>query len=144
MVIPHFVASALAGQTLEVYGDGHQTRCFCHVLDAIRALRDLMAEPSASGEIFNVGSANRISMLDLAKLVIEVTRSNSQFAFVPYDKVYGTGIEDMLHRIPSIDKIAAAIGWNPELGLDSILSDVIDSLRPQSEGPRRADRGEAL
>ena len=144
MVIPRFVGSALAGRTLEVYGDGHQTRCFCHVLDAIRALRDLMAEPSASGEIFNVGSANRISILDLAKLVIEVTSSDSQFAFVPYDEVYGTGIEDMLHRIPSLDKIAAAIGWKPELGLDRILSDVIDSLRPQSEGPDERTAVEAL
>jgi UDP-glucose 4-epimerase len=133
MVIPRFVASALTGRTLEVYGDGHQTRCFCHVFDAIRALRDLMDEPSVSGEIFNVGSANRISILDLAKLVIEMTGSESQFAFVPYDKVYGRGIDDMLHRIPSIDKIAAAIGWKPELGLDRILSDVIDSLRSGSE-----------
>jgi nucleoside-diphosphate-sugar epimerase len=124
MVIPRFVASALEGSTLEVHGDGAQTRCFCHVQDAIRALKGLMDERSLSGEIFNVGSSNRISILELAKSVIAATESDSGFVFVPYSQVYG-GIEDMLHRIPSIDKIKDAIGWEPTFDLQQILADVI-------------------
>lgn len=124
MVIPRFVASALDGRPLEIYGDGTQTRCFCHVQDAIRALKGLMDERTISGEIFNVGSANRISILELAKRVIAATESDSSFMFVPYEQVYG-GIEDMLHRIPAIDKIRAGIGWAPEFDLQQILTDVI-------------------
>jgi UDP-glucose 4-epimerase len=126
MVVPRFVASAHAGHPLEIYGDGNQTRCFCHVSDAIRALKGLMDERSISGEIFNVGSMNRISILQLAKRVVEATESDSEFVFVPYDEVYGEGIEDMLHRIPALDKIHAAIGWRPSLDLDRILTDVIE------------------
>jgi UDP-glucose 4-epimerase len=129
MVIPRFVESALADHTLEIYGDGVQTRCFCHVQDAIRAIKGLMDASEVSGEIFNVGSANRISILDLAKRVIEVTESDSSFTFVPYDRVYGAGIEDMLHRIPAIEKIGMTIGWEPELDLDRILDDVIQHVR---------------
>ena len=129
MVIPRFVASALGNQPLEIYGDGTQTRCFCHVQDAIRALKGLMETPTISGEIFNVGSANRISILDLANRVIGATESESSYMFVPYDRVYGTGIEDMLHRIPAIEKIGTAIGWEPELDLERLLGDVIDHTR---------------
>jgi UDP-glucose 4-epimerase len=124
MVIPRFVSSALAGEPLQIYGDGTQTRCFCHVHDAIRALKGLMDAP-VSGEIFNVGSTEQLSILELAKRVIEAAKSESDFEFVPYEKVYNGGIEDMLHRIPSIQKIAAAIGWRPTRDLDVILNDVI-------------------
>jgi UDP-glucose 4-epimerase len=129
MVIPRFVERALAGQPLEVHGDGHQTRCFCHVSDTIRALKGLMDAGSIQGEIFNVGSQNRISILDLAARVKELTESRSQVVFVPYDQVYGQGIEDMLHRIPAIEKIRAAIGWRPLRDLDRILFDVIEHAR---------------
>jgi UDP-glucose 4-epimerase len=129
MVIPRFVERALAGLPLEVHGDGTQTRSFCHVADTIRALKGLMEEPSSSGEIFNVGSTERIRILDLAGRVLTVTRSPSELAFVPYDDVYGLGIEDTLHREPSIEKIGAAIGWRPTLGLDRILADVIEHAR---------------
>ena len=129
MVIPRFVGSALADESLEIYGDGKQTRCFCHVQDSIRALKGLMDSKDISGEIFNVGSANRISILDLAKRVVAMTESESDFSYVPYERVYGTGIEDMLHRIPSIDKVGEAIGWKPQHNLDQILSDVIDHTR---------------
>jgi UDP-glucose 4-epimerase len=128
MVIPRFVANALEGHPLEIYGDGTQTRCFCHVQDAIQALKGLMDDRAISGEIFNVGSANRISIFELAKRVIEATESDSGFVFVPYEQVYG-GIEDMLHRIPSIDKIRAAIGWEPAFDLERILADVIRHTR---------------
>ena len=129
MVVPRFVQSALAGRPLEVHGDGGQTRCFCHVSDTIRALEGVMNNPATSGEIYNVGSTESISILDLADRVLTCSGSRSEVVFVPYDEVYGQGIEDMLHRRPSIDKIAAAIGWRPSLDLDRILADVIEHTR---------------
>jgi UDP-glucose 4-epimerase len=129
MVVPRFVERALAGEPLELHGDGTQTRCFCHVADTIRALRGLMDEPSLSGGIFNVGSTNRISIRRLAERVLELTESDAEIVHVPYSEVYGQGIEDMLHRIPSIDRIGAAIGWQPTRDLDEILRDVIDHAR---------------
>jgi UDP-glucose 4-epimerase len=124
MVIPTFVQRALSAEPLEIHGDGTQTRCFCHVADTIRALHALM-ERGGRGEIFNVGSTNRISIDELAQRVVALTGSHSEVVYVPYDEVYGQGIEDMLHRIPSIDKIRAATGWAPERGLDEILDDVV-------------------
>ena len=129
MVIPSFVERAVAGEPLELHGDGTQTRCFCHVADTIRALQGLMDERSFSGAIFNVGSTNRISIRDLAERILELTGSESEIVHVPYSEVYGQGIEDMLHRIPSIERIGAAIGWRPTRDLDGILRDVIDHVR---------------
>jgi UDP-glucose 4-epimerase len=129
MVIPRFVHAALAGAPLEVHGDGTQTRSFCHVSDTIRALRGLMEERAISGEIFNVGSTERIRIVDLADRVLELTGSRSEIHFVPYDEVYGLGIEDTLHREPSIDKIGAAIGWRPHRRLDEVLADVVRHAR---------------
>jgi UDP-glucose 4-epimerase len=128
MVIPRFVERALSGGPLEVHGDGSQTRSFCHVLDTIRAVHGLMSATEISGEIFNVGSAERIRIIDLARRVLELTGSRSEVEFVPHEQVYGLGIEDVLHREPSIEKITAAIGWQPTLGLDRILADVIHSM----------------
>jgi UDP-glucose 4-epimerase len=129
MVIPRFVDKALAGEPLEVHGDGNQTRSFCHVLDTVRALAGLMNAEEVSGEIFNVGSSERIRIIDLAKRVKEATGSESDVVFVPYDEVYGQGIEDTLHREPAIMKIRDAIGWEPGRDLDAILADVIDHKR---------------
>jgi UDP-glucose 4-epimerase len=129
MVIPRFVERALAGAPLEVHGDGMQTRSFCHVSDTIRAVHGLMQAPQTSGGIFNVGSAERVRILDLAERVLELSRSNSSIEFIPHDKVYGLGIEDVLHREPSIEKIRTAIGWRPSLDLDRILADVIEHTR---------------
>jgi UDP-glucose 4-epimerase len=129
MVIPRFVERALAGAPLEIHGDGTQTRSFCHVSDTVRALRGLMDEPAATGEIYNVGSTERVAILELAERVRAKTRSRSELTFVPYAQVYGLGIEDTLHREPSIDKIKAAIGWRPTLDLDRILADVIEHTR---------------
>jgi UDP-glucose 4-epimerase len=135
MVIPRFVQSALAGEALQVYGDGMQTRCFCHVADAIGALKGLVETREIVGEIFNVGSTERISIIDLAQRVIEASESSSDISFLPYDQVYGQGIEDMLHRIPAIDKIASEIGWRPTLSLERIIGDVIESTRAASGEP---------
>jgi UDP-glucose 4-epimerase len=132
MVIPTFVQRALSGEPIEIHGDGSQTRCFCHVSDTIRALAGLMEE-GASGEIYNVGSEERISIHDLAEKVKRLTDSSSAVEYVSYDAVYGIGIEDMLHRIPSTAKIRATTGWQPERSLDEILGDVLAFERQRSE-----------
>jgi UDP-glucose 4-epimerase len=129
MVLPRFVANALAGTALEIHGDGSQTRCFCHVQDTIRALRGLMESDTTSGEVFNVGSQHRISIRELAERVIEATGSKSDIRYIPYEEVYGQGIEDMLHRMPSIKKIGDAIAWRPTLSLERIVADVIEYER---------------
>lgn len=130
MVIPRFVERALTGEPLEVHGDGAQTRCFCHVQDTIRALTGLTNESDVSGEIFNVGSSERIRILDLAQRVLALTNSDSEITFIPYDQVYGDGIEDMLHRVPATDKVQKAIDWRPQHDLDQILFDVLEHHRP--------------
>jgi UDP-glucose 4-epimerase len=129
MVIPRFVERALAGAPLGVHGDGTQTRSFCHVSDTVRALRALMDAGELSGQAFNVGSTERVSILELAERVRALTRSRSDIEFVPYSEVYGLGIEDTLHREPAIEKIAGAVGWKPALDLDRVLADVIDHTR---------------
>ena len=129
MVIPRFVERALAGAPLEIHGDGMQTRSFCHVSDTVRALKGLMDDGATTGEIYNVGSTERISILELAERVQAKTRSRLELTFVPYEQVYGLGIEDTLHREPAIDKVREAIGWRPTLDLDRILADVIEHTR---------------
>ena len=128
MVIPRFVERALAGEPLEVHGDGTQTRSFCHVSDTVCALAALM-DAEISGEIFNVGSSERVSILELAERVKRATGSSSELAFVPYDEVYGQGIEDTLHREPATAKIKNAIGWQTTLDLDQIIGDVVQYAR---------------
>jgi UDP-glucose 4-epimerase len=132
MVIPRFVSAALDGQPLEIYGDGTQTRCFCHVSDTIRALHGLMDATELKGEIYNVGSMERVSILELADRVLEATGSESTLDFLSYDEVYGRGIDDMLHRIPAIEKVRGAIDWQPTRNLDDILEDVIEHARGDS------------
>jgi len=128
MVIPRFVQAALAGNTIEIHGDGTQTRCFCHVQDTIRALSGLM-DADTAGEIFNVGSTERVTIGELAERVITLTGSRSEIVYVPYNEVYGQGIEDMLHRQPAIEKVTGAIGWEPTRSLDEILADVVASTQ---------------
>jgi UDP-glucose 4-epimerase len=129
MVIPRFVGRALVGEPLEVHGDGTQTRSFCHVRDTIRAVRGLMDARETSGEIFNVGSAERVRIIDLAHRVLGLTESRSELRFVPHEEVYELGVEDVLHREPSIEKIGSAIGWAPTRTLDEILEDVIEHMQ---------------
>jgi UDP-glucose 4-epimerase len=128
-VVPRFAAAALAGEPLEVHGDGSQTRCFCHVADTVQALAGLMEVDATLGRIFNVGSTDPIRIIDLAARVLEATSSGSELVFVPYDRVYGHGVEEMFQRIPSTERIRAAIGWEPARDLDTILVDVIADQR---------------
>jgi UDP-glucose 4-epimerase len=131
MVVPNFVRQALAGEPITVFGDGTQSRCFTHVADAVRAALRLMDEPAAVGDVFNIGSTQEISMLDLARRVIDLTRSSSVIELVPYEQAYGENFEDMPRRVPSLDKIAAAIGYAPERSLDDVLTDVIEAASAQ-------------
>ncbi len=137
-VVPRFVQRALAGEPLEIHGDGSQTRCFCHVSDVVRALKELL--DTADGEIYNVGSTERITIADLARRVLEATGSSSELVFVPYEDVYEGGIaEEMFHRAPAIGKISSEIGWQPTIDLDGILADVMARVR--AEGGQHAPTG---
>ncbi len=129
MVIPRFVQQALAGKPLTVYGTGDQTRCFCNVKDTVRAVAALAARPEAVGEIYNVGSQEEITMRALAQRVLARTGSAAGIVSVPYDQAYEVGFEDMLRRVPSIDKVRAAIDWQPTIRLDETLDEVIGYFR---------------
>jgi UDP-glucose 4-epimerase len=129
MVMPRFVHAALVGEPLQVYGDGTQTRCFCHVADAVRAIVGLSGEPQAAGRVFNVGATEEISIFDLARRVIDLLDSTSEIVLVPYDRVYNAGFEDMDRRVPDIARIRELIGWRPECSLDQIILDVAESLQ---------------
>jgi UDP-glucose 4-epimerase len=126
MVVPNLVRQALAGEPLTVFGTGEQRRCFCHVRDVVRALTTLCHRDDLYGEVFNIGSTEEVSMLELAERVKTVTRSESEITLVPYEDAYGEGFEDMHRRIPDITKIEAALGWGPTASLDEILRDVVD------------------
>ncbi len=129
MVIPNFVRQSLAGQEITVFGDGTQSRCFTHVHDAVGALIGLAEHPSAVGEVYNVGSANEISILGLAERIKKITESDSEIRLVPYEEAYEEGFEDMMRRVPDISKIGELIGYKPSHTLDEILSSVIEHER---------------
>jgi len=131
MVIPNFVERALAGDPIQVHGDGTQTRCFTHVQDAVRAVVGLLDAPDAVGEVYNVGSEEEISINELAERVRSLTGSDSEIVHIPYDEVYGPGFEDMQRRTPNIDKLRAAIGYEPRHATDQILRDVIGHTQGQ-------------
>ena len=129
MVIPRFVTQALKEEPLTVYGDGDQSRCFCHVADVVRALTALMTGAEQWGEVFNVGSTQEVTMKQLAYLVRTLAESSSEVKLVPYEEAYEGGFEDMRRRVPDTTKIERAIGWQPENDLHAILHDVIESKR---------------
>jgi nucleoside-diphosphate-sugar epimerase len=131
MVIPTFVKQALAGRPITVYGDGQQSRCFGYVGDVIGALMNLMEHPAAVGEVFNIGSNEEISILELARRVKQQTASSSEIVFVPYAEAYEAGFEDMPRRIPDITKVNALVGFRPEMPLEGILREVIAYQRGQ-------------
>ncbi len=129
MVIPRFVCQALKGEPITVYGNGKQSRCFLHVKDAVSALLRLMEHPDAAGEVFNIGSQEEISIEDLAKRVIEITRSPSKIIRIPYNQAYEEGFEDMHRRLPDITRAKNLIGFAPTFDLKMILQDVVESYR---------------
>ena len=124
MVVPRFVSAALKNEPLSVYGSGDQIRCFCHVDDAVRALLLVMDSDKAIGEVFNVGNNQQISIMELAKKVIEITGSTSIVEKITYEKAYPVGFEDMQRRVPDISKIKRVLGWAPEINLDQIIKDI--------------------
>jgi UDP-glucose 4-epimerase len=128
-VLPTFVRQALAGQPLTVFGDGTQSRSFTYVGDVVNALIALAQEPRAVGEVFNVGSTTEISIKELAQRVRALAGSESPIHFVPYDKAYEAGFEDMPRRVADISKIRTLIGFEPRLGLDDIIRSVIEHVR---------------
>jgi UDP-glucose 4-epimerase len=124
MVVPRFVSAALKNEPITVYGDGSQIRCFCHVHDAVDALVKVIESEKAIGQVFNVGNNQQITIMDLAKKVIEVTGPKSKIELVPYEKAYGPGFEDMQRRVPDISKIKNSLGWQPKIGLEQIIKDI--------------------
>jgi len=124
MVVPRFVSAALENEPLSVYGSGDQIRCFCHVTDAVRGLLLVMDSDKAVGEVFNVGNNQQISIMELAKKVIEITSSKSNIEKIAYEKAYPEGFEDMQRRVPDISKIKQVLGWAPEINLDQIIKDI--------------------
>src|SRR6476469_6663062 len=126
MVIPTFVKQALANRPITVYGDGTQSRCFCYVGDVVGALMKLMDHEKSVGQVFNVGSDQEISILDLANKVKQLTHSESEIVLVPYDEAYEEGFEDMPRRIPDISKVRELVGFQPKMSVDGILQTVID------------------
>jgi len=126
MVIPTFVKQALSGRPITVFGDGMQSRCFTDVSDVVKGLADLAIHPGAVGEVFNIGTNHEITILNLAKKVKEMTGSKAEIVFVPYEKAYEEGFEDMPRRVPDIGKIQKLIGYKPALSLEQTLQRVID------------------
>ena len=127
MVVPRFVQSALNNQPLTIYGTGKQTRCFSYVGDLVDAVIDLMDCKRAAGKVFNIGSNEEISIEALADKIIEMTGSRSRKRFVPIEVAYGRPIEDMMRRVPSLERIEEAIGWKPKTTLDETLRLIIES-----------------
>lgn len=129
MVIPRFIQQALDGEPLTVYGNGDQSRCFTYVVDVVRAVADLAETEQSYGKVFNIGSVEEIKIKDLAQKIIEMADSKSKIDFIPYEKAYSSGFEDMTRRIPDISKLSKAIGYSPEVKLEEILRLTIDFMK---------------
>ena len=129
MVVPRFVKSALSSENIRVYGDGQQSRCFCHVSDTVRALRLLADREEALGKVFNIGNVREISILGLAELVTKRLKSSSKIEFIPYEEAYEPGFEDMRRRMPDIGEIRKVTGWQPETDLEEIIDSVANYIK---------------
>ena len=129
MVLPRFVRAALNNEAIPVYGDGGQSRCFCHVHDVIRALNALIDDERTYGEVYNIGSQRLVTIRELAELVIQRTNSRSEITVIPYEKAYAKGFEDMRRRMPDTAKIHALNNWQVEKSLEEIIDDVAESLK---------------
>jgi UDP-glucose 4-epimerase len=127
MVIPRFVRAAIDDKPLKIFGDGSQSRVFCHVSDSVKAILALSTSDKTIGEVFNIGGKGEISILELAKLIIKQTNSKSEITFTDYEDAYATGFEEMARRVPDISKLTKFTGWKPTLGIDTIIDDVSKS-----------------
>jgi UDP-glucose 4-epimerase len=127
MVIPRFVRAAIENKPLKIFGDGSQTRVFCHINDSVKAILALSINDKTVGEVFNIGGRGEISILELAKLIIKQTNSKSEITFTDYEDAYAAGFEEMARRVPDISKLTKFTGWEPKLGLETIISDVSKS-----------------
>ena len=128
MVVPRFIAQALKNDPLTVYGDGNQTRTFTDVKDVVYAFMEMVENEQSFGEVFNLGGVEEITILDLARKIITLTESRSKIVLVPYEEAFGADFEDMLRRVPSVDKAKRLIGFQPNGQLDSILKRIISSM----------------
>ena len=141
MVIPRLVRQAVASEPLTVYGDGSQTRCFCHVADVVDGLIRLLHEPRAEGDVFNIGGTEEISIQQLAELIIVTTGSSSSIVHLPYEVAYEVGFEDMARRVPDVTKVGKLTGWRSERNLADILDDVIAEVLRDSGSQSWTDDG---
>jgi UDP-glucose 4-epimerase len=132
MVLPRFVQSALANQPIRVYGDGQQQRCFCNVADVVAAIHHLSESPEAVGQVFNIGSSEEVSIMELAQRVRQRAGSQSVIEMVPYEEAYETGFEDFRRRIPSLDKIRRTLEWEPTIPLDTTIDQIIAYYREET------------
>ena len=132
MVLPRFVSAAIKNEPITIYGDGSQSRVFCHVSDAVNAVLKIFFEDKALGNAFNIGGKEEISMTDLAKRVITLTNSASKIEYLPYSKAYPAGFEETMRRVPDTSKIGAMTGWKPEFSLDEIIKDIEKFIRTSS------------
>ena len=128
MVVPRFVQAALKDEDIIIYDDGSQSRVFCHVEDAVKAVLTLVDTDSTIGDYFNVGGIGEVTIKQLAEKTIERTESSSKIKFIPYAEAYPAGFEDMQRRVPDITKIKQTIGWSPTHTLDSIIDSVAESF----------------
>ncbi|HUK81608.1 MAG TPA: GDP-mannose 4,6-dehydratase [Verrucomicrobiae bacterium] len=129
MVVPRFVQAALLDEPILIHGDGKQTRCFCHVSDVVRALVELPEQERAIGQVYNLGSTEEVSILELARRVKMLTESRAELRLIPYEQAYTKGFEDMRRRVPSIEKIYQLMGWRPTKTLDQILHLAVEHAR---------------
>lgn len=129
MVLPRFVAAALAGEPIEVHGDGRQTRCFCDVRDVVRVVPQLLEDPACHGRVFNIGHDEPVRIADLAERVRRRLGSASPVVRVAYEDAFGPGFEDLRARVPDLTRIRAATGWRPELDLDRTIDAIADHQR---------------
>jgi len=136
MVLPRFVKWALVDAPMQVYGDGQQSRCFCNVRDVVRAMADLSQAPQAVGQVFNIGSQEEVTIMELAERVKRRTGSQSEIRFVSYDQAYEAGFEDFRRRVPSLDKIRAAVEWEPTLSLDQTIDEIVAYYREEMQHGR--------
>jgi UDP-glucose 4-epimerase len=124
MVVPRFVHAAIKNEPITIYGDGTQSRVFCHVLDTVSAIATMASTDSTIGDVYNVGGTGEVTIEQLAEQVLSITRSNSEITYTPYSDAYPAGFEDIQRRVPDISKVKGAIGWSPTKDIKQIISDI--------------------